>query len=276
MGKGIGDDIRQMGVVTKYELLKHLRSRKMFIFVGITALMFILVTALRIAINGELPKDPTKFMEAYLGLVDLLLIIGVSLFCASAIASEFEERTALLMFPRPIKKTSLFIGKMMACYIVCGGILALYYGICIIFSLLNTGGLDTNVFGSLGMGFMFMFGAGGFALLMSTVFKKASTAVIVTIATLLLILQIVCGILEAFKIEPVFSITYMSKDILNFISGHTSGVPPGLEAFVEMAEKWGVSLMQYYPTHAMAFGIAATWAIATTAISVFLFSRKEF
>ena len=98
--KGIGDDLRQIGVVTKYELLKHMRSRRMYIFVGIAVLMLVLITALCLLLDGKLPDTPKEFMETYLMLADLMIIIGVSLFCASTIAAEFEERTALLMFPR--------------------------------------------------------------------------------------------------------------------------------------------------------------------------------
>jgi ABC-2 type transport system permease protein len=273
-GKGIGDDIRQIGVVTKYELLKHLRSRKMFIFIGIAALLFILITVLNIVLDGGLPKDKTDFMETYLSLIDIVLIIGVSLFCAAAIAAEFEERTALLMFPRPIKKTSFFIGKMLACYIVCGGVLAAYYGLCIIVSIINTGGLDMHTFGSLGMALLFMVAAGGFALLMSSVFKKGSTAIIITIATLLLIFQIVGAIMETFGVEPIFSVTYAAKDIVNIISENVT------ESFtLDLSHMGGPSEFKYsvfYPSRGLAIGIMATWAIVTTALSALIFSKKEF
>ncbi|MCL2712773.1 MAG: ABC transporter permease [Methanomassiliicoccaceae archaeon] len=271
MNDGIADDLRQIGVVTKYEMLKHVRSRKMMIFVSIAVLLFVLITALNIIFEGGLPKDPTKFMEGYVSIIDLMLIIGVSLFCASTIAAEFEERTALLMFPRPMKRTSFFIGKVLACYIVCGAILIAYYILCMLLSILNTGSVDTNTFGSLGMALMFMLGAGGFALLMSSLFKKGSTAVIVTIASLLLILQIVSGILETFGHEPAFSVTYAAKDIANYISGEvtqSSSFPmPGGGEF---------NLSVFYPSHLMAFSIMATWAVITTVLSAYLFSKKEF
>jgi len=271
MKKGISDDLRQIGVVTKYELLKHVRSKRMIVFVAIAALMFILVTVLSLAINGSLPDDKTEFMETYVGMVDLMLIIGVSLFCASTIAAEFEERTALLMFPRPIKKTSFFMGKVLACYIICGGVMLIYYTICIITSIINTGGLDLNVFGSIGMAMMFMLGAGGFALLMSSIFKRGAIAVIVTIASLLLILQVVSALLETFDIEPMFSITYAGKDILNFLSGN---VTTGFS--FKISDEWTFTYKVFYPSHLKAFSIMAIWATVTTTLSALIFRRKEF
>jgi len=275
LDRGIKDDLRQMGVVTKYELLKHMRSRRMLVFAGIAALMFILITVLSLALDGKLPDEPTEFMKTYLSMMDLVIIIGVSLFCASTIAAEFEERTALLMFPRPIKKTSFFMGKVMACYILCGGVITLYYGLCAILSLIAAGGLDMNMFGSLGMAMMFMFGAGGFALLMSSIFKRGSIAVIVTIAMLLLVLGgIVDALMGVFDVEPVFSITYAAKDILNFIVGDvTMGFSIDLSTFGGTGD---FTYKVFYPSHWMAFSIAVIWGVVTTTLSALLFRKKEF
>ncbi|MCL2786458.1 MAG: hypothetical protein FWD81_04480, partial [Methanomassiliicoccaceae archaeon] len=96
MGKEVLDDIRQIGVVTKYELYKHLRSKRMYIFIGLAMLMIVLMRVLLelasgvdsvIDILGIIPD-----MAWYLFTVDMLVIIGVALFCAPALASEFEER----------------------------------------------------------------------------------------------------------------------------------------------------------------------------------------
>ncbi|MCL2143583.1 MAG: ABC transporter permease [Methanomassiliicoccaceae archaeon] len=267
-GKGIGDDIRQIGVVTKYELLKHLRSRRMFIFIGLAMLLFALITVLTIVLDGKLPGDPKTFIQEYLGLVSLLMIIGVSLFCAPLIASEFEERTALLMFPRPLKKTSFFLGKMIASYIVCGGIIAIYYVVCIVLSLINTGGVYTATFGSLGMALLFMLGAGGFALLISSVFSKGSTAIIVTIAILLLIFNIIDGTLSLFNIEPVFSLTYAGIDISNIVDGIST-----YENYIPQLDR---TITTYYPSHGLAVSIIAIWAAVTTFLSLLMFRRREF
>jgi len=271
--KGIGDDLRQIGVVTKYELLKHIRSKRMVVFVAIAALLFSLITVLSIFLDGGLPDDKKEFMKTYLSMVNLLIVIGVSLFCASTIAAEFEERTALLMFPRPIKKTSFFLGKVLACYVVCGVIIAVYYLACMLLSLVAAGGLDMNVFGSLGIALMFMFGAGGFALLMSSIFKRGAMAVIVTIAVLMLVFNIVDSMLSVFGTEPVYSITYAAKDILNFIAQDPLHLEIDISEFIPSVE---MVISEWNPSHLKAFSIAAIWGVVTTTISALLFKRKEF
>ena len=266
--KGIGDDIRQIGIVTKYELYKHIRSKRMLIFIGLTVLLFALITVLNLILDGKLPKDPQEFIRQYVFLVFLLIIIGVSLFCAPAIASEFEERTALLMFPRPMKKTSFFIGKMAAAYIVCGGIIAAYYAVCMVLSLINTGSIYPATYTSLGIALLFMLGAGGFSLLISSAFKKGSTAVIVTIAVLLLIFNIIDSMLSLFNIEPVFSLTYAAIDIVNVIEG--------LSTYTLPVPELGRSITVFYPTRTMAVSIMIIWAVVTTTLSALLFRRREF
>jgi ABC-2 type transport system permease protein len=276
MRKGIADDIRQIGVVTKYELLKHLRGKKFIIFAAIAALVLVLITALNIIFDGALPDEPQAFMEQYLSFVYILLIIGVSLLCASTITSEFEERTALLMFPRPIKKISFFLGKVLACYIVVGGVLLIYYGICIIMSFGAAGGLDMNTFGSLGIALLFMIGAGGFALLMSSIFKKSSSAIIVTIMVMLLVFSIIDSVLIFNSVEPVFSVTYASNDIINFIAGDPTGLRsvylPDMGIHIPGFE----TMTMANPTHGLAAAICVIWAAVTTTISAVLFKRREF
>ena len=273
--KGIGDDLRQIGVVTKYELLKHIRSKRMIVFVGIAALLFTLTTVLSIFLDGGLPDQKKDFMETYLSMVNLLIIIGVSLFCASTIAAEFEERTALLMFPRPIKKTSFFLGKVLACYVLCGVIIVAYYLACMLLSLVAADGLDMNVFGSLGIALMFMFGAGGFALLMSSIFKRGAMAVIVTIAVLMLVFNIIDSMLSMFGTEPVYSITYAAKDISNFIANDPTHIKYDLGEMLHTTEIDFVFEV-FNPTHLKAFSIAAIWGVVTTTISALIFRRKEF
>jgi len=259
MGKGFADDIRQVGVVTRYELLKHLRSKRMYIFILLAVLM-IALTRLLLHYAGDLgPLGDMPDVAWYISSVDMLVIIGVSLFCAPAIASEFEERTALLMFPRPMRKTSFFMGKAAACYLVCGGIIILYYMMAVVMSLINGDSVVfSNLFTSMGLALLFMLGTGGFALLMSSILKKGSTAVIVTIAVLFMVFNMVDMMYDAFIGEPLFSITYAAGNILATIYG-------SLSIFGAI-----------HPTVFVSVCIMTAWAVVTTTISAILFGRREF
>jgi len=270
MNKGVGDDLRQIGVVTKYEILKHVRSKKMFIFAGIVVLLFVLITVLNFVLNGKLPDEPKEFVTGYVNLVSLVVILGASLFFAPAIASEFEERTALLMFPRPIKKTSFFMGKVLACCAVCGMIITAYYAAVILFCVAYTGGLEATAFASLGLALLFMLGTGGFALFISSISRRGATAVVITIATLLLVFNIVDSMFSLFRFEPVFSVTYAGTDILNVIVGNVT-------SFTDLSD-FGLDMIigNYYPAHWLSITIMSTWFLVTTILAAVIFGRREF
>jgi ABC-2 type transport system permease protein len=199
-------------------------------------------------------------MAWYMFTVETMVAIGVAFFCAPAIASEFEERTALLMFPRPMKKTTFFIGKALACYIVCGGIIVLYYVISIFMTLINGGSVEMiGILSSLGIALLFMLGAGGFALMLSSILKKGSTAVIVTLATFFMILGMIDMMYNMFIGEPMFSITYAATNIIAVIDST-------LADFV-----YGGS-----PTILMSVAIISAWAVITTTLAAILFRRREY
>jgi len=266
MDNSFRDDIRQIGVVTRYETVKHIRSRRMLVFSGVAALIFVLTTALLFVVGDGPNSDPRLFMADYVG--NMFVIIGVSLFFAPAIASEFEDRTALLMFPRPMKKSSLFTGKVFACYIVCGAIIAVYYAVCMLFCILYTGGLDITAFASLGFALLFMMAAGGFALLVSSIVSKSSIAVVITIATLLLVFHLIDNMFFMAHIEPVFSLTYASYDIFNVIQGDVTTIID-LPAF-------GINIAQYWPAHWLSITVMTVWFLVTTVLAALIFRRREF
>jgi len=260
MSKGFADDIRQVGVVTKYELFKHLRSKRMYIFILLAALMIVLIRVL-LHYVGDLgpPLDAMPDLAWYVTSVDMLVVIGVALFCAPAIASEFEERTALLIFPRPMRKTSFFLGKAAACYLVCGAVIILYYMMAVVMSLINGDSVIlSDLFTSLGLALLFMLGTGGFALLMSSILKKGSTAVIVTIAVLFMVFNIVDMMYNTFIGEPLFSITYAAGNI-------SAVIYDGFSIFGAI-----------HPTVFISVCIMTAWTVVTTTISAVLFGRREF
>jgi ABC-2 type transport system permease protein len=235
------------------------------VFIGIAILMIALITLL--FLYDGVPDDPTEFILWYTTFMSLLVIIGASLFCAPAIASEFEERTALLMFPRPMRKTVFLTGKMLACYIMCGIVIVMYYAVCMIMSLILTKGLDTNAFGSMGLALLFMLGTGGFAFMISSIFKKGSTSVVITIATLLLIFNIIDMMYGTFVGEPFFSVTYASTDIMAIISDKLYVTMEGGYTFTYTMDHLGTQA---------AIMVMTAWFAVTTAISAILFGRREF
>lgn len=134
-------EFEKLKVVTRYEFLKLVRRRR---FYG-TILMAVLIVGLAAALyrSLDLPnqmreqlkkraenvpepvveglldqagiKDSPELFALFVASMGSLALIGAVFFSGDAIASEFETRTGYLLFPNPVKRTTLFTGKYLAC-----------------------------------------------------------------------------------------------------------------------------------------------------------------
>ena len=118
------DDFRQMGVIAQNELRKFIRGRKILLYVLLIGLIVSLNIGFLVyypdvleSLTGTIDKQD-MMLSMYGGSLPFLILIGAVLFASYTIVSEFEERTYLLLFTRPIKKTSIFVGKFLACYFI--------------------------------------------------------------------------------------------------------------------------------------------------------------
>ena len=93
----VGDDLRQAVLVGRYEILKFFHGKKIFIFGGLILALYALVTWIMFAF-----ADPDMTVrgatQSYISFLQLLLLIGATLFSSVTIVSEFEDRTALTLF----------------------------------------------------------------------------------------------------------------------------------------------------------------------------------
>ena len=261
---GIKGDMYQIGVVTKYEIIKNLRSKRLYIYFGLIALILALITIMPYIFSDGLPEDPTDLITNYTGFVTTLIVIGVPLFAASALSSEFEERTALLMFTRPIKKESIFIGKFIGSFLIASAGILLYYVFAMIMSFAVAGSLDSATLESLGIALIFVFAAGGFSMLLSSIFKRSTNAVILSIFALLLILPMITMILTVADIKPWFELTFAAGAIDQVIANYADFAIPEMD------------LVFKYPETGISIIVMLVWGVVTSIIALFNFKRREF
>ncbi|HNU35431.1 MAG TPA: ABC transporter permease, partial [Methanomassiliicoccales archaeon] len=133
-------DLQQIVTVAKYDVLKHLRSRRLLGLIVLEALLLGLTFGLPIALGAEAADDPADYMSAFVGWVDILIIIGATMFAGDAIVSEFQSRTGYLLFPNPVKRSTIFIGKYLSTLGILVLMLLVYYGIAALLTLVMTGG----------------------------------------------------------------------------------------------------------------------------------------
>jgi len=255
-------DFNQAITVVKYEILKYLRGKKLLVFIGLMALILGLLTAMPYLLGDGLPSESKELMLFYISFSTILIILAVTLFAADSIASEYEYRTGLLLFPRPMKRESMFIGKFVASYLVSAAMILLFYISVFIISYAVTGEVISEGFTSLGMALLYILAATGFGFMLSAFMARGNTAAIMLFATLLLIFPIIDSVFMFAAIEPVFSLSYSGDAVYNAVAGLTT------------QDSMGFTI--YYAQLSTAVPVLVAWTVLTAAIAVLKFKRREF
>ncbi len=259
MKTDLPSDGSQMLIVARYEILKYLRGKKLLAFIGLMALIIGLLTFTPYLLGEGLPGDPRDLMMTYMGFISITIILAVTLFATDSIASEYEYRTGLLLFPRPMKREVLFGGKFLASYLVSAVMITIFYLSVYIISLVVTGSVVSEGFTSLGMALLYVLAATGLGFLLSSFLSRGSTAAILLFALLLMLFPIIDLALMASGTEPVFSLTYSGDAAYHAVSGTETYMVFG-----------------FIPQLSTSAMVLLMWAVLTTAIAALKFKRREF
>ncbi|MDD1766129.1 MAG: ABC transporter permease subunit [Methanomassiliicoccales archaeon] len=264
-------DLVQSGIVARYEFLKHLRSRRLLgIFILEIAIiaLILLIPPLQ---GQDYPSDPAKFAGMFVQWVWILIVIGSTLFAGDSLVSEFQQRTGYLLFPNPVKKRVLFIGKYAASAGIMFLALAVFYAVVAVFVISVDGSISGLMASSFGLAMLFGVAALSIGYVISSFMKGSTGALILTFALLLLILKIVDGVATASKARPDFSLTFSSGVI-----GYIMETPYPTD-FVQTIDFGGRSFefANYYPSVTVSIVVAIIYIIVTVALAIWLFDRRE-
>ncbi len=217
MGNSFTESIRQSFVVMKNEIKKYFSGKRMLVF---TILMGAIIFVLAVApyLFGGTAKS-----YYFVAVASLIVLMASTLFASISIVSEYEERTALIVFTRPIRKTSIFTGKLLACLSLTIGFTFLYYMVAILVGAIVDHSVNADMMASFGMACCYAFATTGVAMLVSSLMKKGSTATIITFVVLAVILMAVSLVLSGTSVDTSWvlydaaeSIEYASSDFRDF------------------------------------------------------------
>ena len=261
------DDTRQAYVIAKNEIKKFMAGKKIILF-GILVLALELLNLIVPFVWGDGYGDSITAAESLLGNVNLFIIIAAILFTATSIVSEFEERTALVLFTKPIRKWSIYLGKLLASLIIMSGFLLLIYLYAAVVCLVTCGDIPGSLLTSFGLSICGAIGSSGLAIMLSAVFKKGSTASIMTLVFYLLILGIIGALINQYAhVDTWWMLDNAMGNIVN-----SMGVPHVIS----------YDPLDYYYTFlpgselARSAGVMIAWGIITAIIGFFLFNKRDF
>jgi len=272
------DDFRQSYVVAKNEVRKFVRGKRFTLYVVLVAAVFALITFLPYILGGSLGETPGQVISRYVSFISLMIILAATLFASVTIVSEFEERTALILFTRPIKKTSIFLGKVLGCIALETVMIVLFYLGMAAASIVAAGSVSADLFISLGVSFLFVIAASGVAIFISSVMKKGSTCAILTFVFLLLILPIISSVISgSTSTDPWFMLDQASDAISTCIPAYVDMINGMLQHIADMMgiapEDLGLIVAADLTKTAITM---VGWAVVTLTLAWIAFIRREF
>ncbi|TLZ58707.1 MAG: hypothetical protein E6K15_00270 [Methanobacteriota archaeon] len=253
----------QVVTVARYEIRKYIRGRRLLGMVILVGLIVGLFVGLPPALGIKYASTPDAFVSTFATFSGLLVVLGGVLFASDALVSEHEKRTGYFLFPNPVRREILVLGKIAASVIVCAAVLSLYYGAAAIAALAVTHSLTWDVGLSYVYALAYMIAVVGIAYLISALLKSTVAAAVLTFFLFTLIFSIVGGILPLAKVEPWFIPTSASGIIANALGGPAiRGGPGGGD-------------VGFVPDPVTSVLVFAAYAIAGGILSILLFRRRE-
>ena len=249
--KGLGDDIRLAQVVMRNEIRKFVSGKKLLVIVGLTGAILAMMICVPYLTGGSLSSDPKALASSMTYTVSMIILLEATLLGSTSLVSEFEERTALILFTKPIRKSSIFMGKYVASVLVSTAVIIGYYLVTAVVSLAVTGTVCTELVSSLAMSVCAILGCTGVSMLISILAKKASTASILTFVTLLLLFSVISSALVSSGIDAWWMLDVaMGAITSSFNASSADLIDAGL--------------------------VMILWSVVTAAVSFLFFRKRDF
>jgi ABC-2 type transport system permease protein len=216
-------NLEKLGIVIKYEFLKHIRRARLYVILGIALLVELAVLILIPVLRDGYP-DNVKVMAALLTVGPSLAALGAVFFAGDAVAGEFESKTGFLLFTNPIKRYILWLGKYLAGFIAVVLLIVFTYIIIAISLFVIYQEVPVEILKSFGLCLLYASATLSLTFFFSSLSKGAMGATVMT----LLFVWVLSGIVEsvlAFTGNPYWFIISAGGDSIAMAYG-------GMETFM--------------------------------------------
>lgn len=225
------------------------------------------ITGSTIAASYEWYISPESFETLFLGFASFLIIICATFFAADAIVSEFQNRTGYLVFPNPMKRSVLFMGKFAASLTAGLIVVTFFYGIVAALSVVSARGIDDDYLLSYAYAAEYLVAAMAVAYLISSIMKGSTGALVLTFFMFLMIMPILDNVASFSGVKIEGSLTF-SSGAMTYILIDPYPVD-------ESQSFGGFTMNVYYPDQVLAALTMAGYVLVALVIGMFLFNRKQ-
>lgn len=257
--------------VARFELLRQIRRRRLLILLAIAAIFVVLLIVV-LQVFGSGTGDAYSYASTFGIWVSILAALAATFFGADALVGEFEHRTGYLLFPQPVSRTSIFIGKALAALTLAALVMAAYYGVVVAATGIVKGSVPIEIGYSFLLAILYTAAALGIAFLFSGALRGVTMASVLTFTVLFFILAVVTQILTVAGVRPDGNLAFAEETITNILSG------PYPEAYpVDRTETFpgGGTIRVLVPAVPLSILIMAIWAAVGFGLAWALFRRRE-
>jgi ABC-2 type transport system permease protein len=246
------DDVKNIYLTTRFELLKHIRRKRILITLLLTILIPLIFYIIPPLLGRDYAATANGFALTNLGFVNLLIILAGAIFTGDAISGEFENKTGLLLFPTPQRKSSIFTGKYLASIMATWLIVSLYYVITVLemASIYGPSGISVEIAQSFLLALLYSTSVVSIVFFFSSIMKRTITSTLIGFFLLLMILPIITAVLIVADVDPWFIVTHdesIITDVLGTIGGGGAGPGQGFNLTTFTPDLWnGVGVMSGY------------------------------
>lgn len=267
-------DLQQIVTVTRYDIFKHLRSRRLIGLLIIEIVLIVLLLLVPPLVGNPYPKDPAQFVSSITStFTTILIVIAVTMFAADAISTEYQNRTGYLLFPNPVKKEAIYLGKFLSTFLIAVLAVTIWYWIPILAGLAVTGSISTLAIESYGLALLYAIAASSLGYLISSIMKGSIGAIVLTFFLLLMILPISDALVGTLGgVEPGYSLTYQAGTI-DYI--FQTPYPHSETSVIEVPGGGNMTFHTFIPQVGVAVGVMIGYIIIANLVAIIIFKRRE-
>lgn len=246
------DDFKNMYLTIRFEMLKHIKRKRILVTLILAILIPLIFFIVPPLLGQGYAATANGFAASNLGFVNLLIILSGAIFTGDSISGEFENKTGLLLFSTPQRKSSIFTGKYIASVIATWLIVSLYYLITSmeIASIYGASGISVEIAQSFLLALLYSTSVVSIVFFFSSIMKRTITSTLVGFFLLLMILPIITAVFTVAEVDPWFIVTHnggLITDVLGTVNGGGLGPGHGFNLTIFKPDLWsGISVMSAY------------------------------
>ncbi len=206
------EDFRELGINMKFEFLKDIRQKRITILAIISLILPFLFYIVPIVSGNDLPDKVDSFLPNIMSFTYLITVLNAIFFGADSINSERYTKTALLIYPLPQRRTSIFVAKYLTQLLVSWGMIVLYYGVTatIIYFVYGPESITEDMLKSIFFAFLYMTTMLSIAIFLSSIVKNPAASMMFTFFLVFMLFPITSMILGSIDVDTTWIVTNYS------------------------------------------------------------------